>query len=336
MFKTQILKPTKQNIELAKAALLNGDLVGMPTETVYGLAANALDSSAIEKIFIAKNRPQDNPLIVHVHKDYDLNSLVKSIPNNAKKLIKHFTPGPLTIIFESKGTISPLVSRGLGTIAIRIPNHKVAAKLLKQSNLPLAAPSANISSRMSATTAQEVYDELAGKLPVILDGKKCSVGIESTVIDVTSEIPTILRPGIITKKQIEKVIGTVNEKTKLVEGQKVQSPGMKYKHYSPSVPVYVAKRDQINQVLQAYKGQTDSNKNPVIIYQNNDKHYFKNYNTVLIGKNNVVSAKKLYTALRVAEKQYDYIFIYETSKNDIGDSVMNRILKMNSENNSLS
>lgn len=327
-FNTKILKPTKKNIELASQELKGGNLVGMPTETVYGLAANAFSEEAVSKIFIAKNRPQDNPLIVHVHKNYNIYSLVSDVSPMAKKLLNAFTPGPITLVFKSKGSVCESVSKGLGTIAIRIPEHKVAQKLLKTCNLPIAAPSANISSRMSATNAKAVFEELNGKLPIILDGKSSKIGIESTVVDVTGEYPIILRPGKITQNMIERVVNQVTEKTVYEKNQKVVSPGVKYKHYLPSVPVYVAKEGEYEEANKVYNSLKAKNLNPIIVCLKNEKKHFKNNQVAVIGANSISLAKNLYSFLRKLEKEYSHIIIMSVNNQGFGLSVMNRINKM--------
>lgn len=329
-YNTKILKPTKKNLALAAQELKNGNLVGMPTETVYGLAADAFNEEAVNKIFIAKNRPQDNPLIVHVHENYNINALVSDITPIAKKLLRTFTPGPITLVFKSKGTVCESVSRGLNTIAIRIPEHKVAQKLLKECNLPIAAPSANISSRMSATSAKAVYEELNGKLPIIIDGKKSKIGIESTVVDVTGEHPIILRPGKITQSMIERVVNQVMQKTVYEKDQKVLSPGVKYKHYLPSVPVYVAKQGEYSDAVRVYNKLKVQNLRPVIVCLKYEKKFFKQQQTAVIGANAIGLAKNLYSFLRKLEKEYSHIIIMSVKNEGFGLSVMNRINKMHS------
>ena len=180
---TLILKPDEKSLASAKQIIASGGLVAFPTETVYGLGANAFDGDAVKTIYEVKGRPQDNPLIVHVHKDYDISRIVCDIPDYAKKLAEKFLPGPLTMVFKSIGSVSPVVSCGLDTVGIRVPSHPDAQKFLKAVDLPIAAPSANVSKHVSPTTARHVYADLNGKIPLILDGGKCTGGIESTVRD---------------------------------------------------------------------------------------------------------------------------------------------------------
>jgi L-threonylcarbamoyladenylate synthase len=302
----------------------------MPTETVYGLAANAFDEQAVQSIFVAKNRPQDNPLIVHVHKDYDINSLVEEVTPLAKILLKHFTPGPITLVMKSNGKVCSAVSRGLSTVAIRIPSHKIAQKLLKECNLPIAAPSANISSRMSATTAIAVKQELDGKLSFILDGGTCKVGIESTVVDVTGTEPIILRPGKITKEELLKVVNSVDEKTKYKEGEKVFSPGVKYKHYSPNIPVFVCPSGNYQLAKTVYADMLSKNLKPLVLCMQHEIKNFKLLTVKSMGGTVSAVARNLYSSLRDAEQHYSSVVLCAVSNNGFGSAVLNRMSKMNS------
>ena len=196
---TLLKKITPQSLKEAKEILLSGGAVAFPTETVYGLGADARSDDAVEQIFRIKGRPSDNPLIVHVHSDYDLSRLVKNVKPYVQALREAFLPGPLTLVFESRGTVSPKVSCGLETLAVRVPSHAGAQELLQYVDMPIAAPSANISKHVSPVTAEHVYADLAGKVPLILDGGQCSGGIESTVCDVTGDIPVVLRSGLISQ-----------------------------------------------------------------------------------------------------------------------------------------
>ena len=243
MMNTLHLSDTQQDIEKAAAILHDGGLVAMPTETVYGLAANALDGAAVRRIFEAKGRPMDNPLIVHVAEFSDIArlGLVAEIPEKAKKLADAFWPGPLTIIMPKGAVIPDEVSAGLSTVAIRIPSHPTAQTLIKSSALALAAPSANTSGKPSPTTAQHVINDMDGRIDAVIDGGSCSVGVESTVITLAGDVPRILRPGLITKEQIEAVIGDIDVDravlNQLENNEKASSPGMKYKHYAPRTRV---------------------------------------------------------------------------------------------------
>ena len=239
--KTLILDETQT--DTAAKILKNGGVVGIPTETVYGLAANALDGNAVAKIFRAKGRPMDNPLIVHIADFDDIArfGLVKEVPEAAQKLAKAFWPGPLTIIMERTDVIPKEVSAGLSTVAIRFPSHPIAQKIIKKAGVPLAAPSANLSGSPSPTTARHVLNDMDGKIDAVLDGGSSDVGVESTVITLAEDVPRVLRPGGVTVEQLREVLGEVGLDDavlhQLKEGAKAASPGMKYKHYAPRANV---------------------------------------------------------------------------------------------------
>ena len=241
------LTNSQQDIATAAAVLRDGGLVAMPTETVYGLAANALDGNAVRRIFEAKGRPMDNPLIVHIAEIADIErlGLVREFPETARKLAEAFWPGPLTIIMDKGSVIPDEVSAGLSTVAIRLPSHPDARRLIRESGLPLAAPSANTSGKPSPTTAQHVIDDMDGRIEAVIDGGACDVGVESTVITVATDIPRILRPGIITREEIAAVIGDVEVDkavlNKLENNERASSPGMKYKHYAPRATVILVR-----------------------------------------------------------------------------------------------
>ena len=225
--------------------LLCGGIVGIPTETVYGLAANAFDGAAVAKIFRAKGRPQDNPLIVHISEISQLESVVSSVPESAYALAEKFWPGPLSIIMPKGDRIPDEVSCGLDTVAVRMPSHPAARAIISAAGVPLAAPSANLSGSPSPTTAQHVIDDMWGRADAIVDGGACDVGVESTVVTLVGKKPRLLRPGGISLEQLESVLGEVEvDKAVLAElepGQKAASPGMKYKHYSPKARVIIIK-----------------------------------------------------------------------------------------------
>lgn len=246
---TQILQPTEDSILKAARVLREGGLIGLPTETVYGLAANALDAQAVLSIFAAKNRPADNPLIVHVPSPDDAIPLCHISPLS-KALMDRFCPGPLTLLMPRKPTVLPVVNAGLESVAIRIPEHPVAQRVLRACRLPIAAPSANTSGKPSPTTAEHVYHDLRGKLPIILDGGECQVGLESTVIDMTRDIPTVVRPGGITPEMLLEVLPEVRVADSVLrplrDGEKAVSPGMMYKHYAPGGTLSMVKGEQGN------------------------------------------------------------------------------------------
>lgn len=246
---TQLVKITDENrealLEKAAALLKDGQVVAIPTETVYGLAANAFDDAAVREIYNIKGRPADNPLIVHISDLIMLKSVAADLPSAAAALAKKFWPGPLTIVFKKTKEVSETVTCGLDTVAVRMPAQETAAAIIRRAGLPLAAPSANLSGRPSPTTARHVYDDLFGKLPLILDDGPCRVGLESTVVTLQGETPAILRPGIISLEQIREVLPDVVVSPAvsggLKEGALAASPGMKYGHYAPRAQLTIVK-----------------------------------------------------------------------------------------------
>lgn len=237
------LTNSKQDIQTAGKLLKDGELVAIPTETVYGLAADALNGEAVANIFKAKGRPMDNPLIVHIADLSQVDDLVAFVPPVLEDLAKAFWPGPLTVIMEKSDLIPDEVSAGLDTVAIRMPSHPVARAIIKAAGTPLAAPSANTSGMPSPTTAAHVLHDMDGKISAVVDGVPCEVGVESTVLTLCTRVPRILRPGRVTPEDLFDVLGEVEVDDavlgQLAEGAVAASPGMKYKHYSPKAEVYI-------------------------------------------------------------------------------------------------
>lgn len=233
----------ENNPQVVDAAnfLRDNEVVALPTETVYGLGGNAKSDVAVAKIFAAKGRPSDNPLIIHIAEKKQLHTFVAEIPAKAELLMEAFWPGPLTIIFKKKeGVLAETATAGLSTVAVRMPDHPVALALLKSCGLPIAAPSANSSGKPSPTNAQHVLDDLNGKIAGVIDGGATGIGVESTVIDCTEAIPVILRPGGVTKEQLAAVLGEVRVDAALTdEAARPKAPGMKYQHYAPNAPLYM-------------------------------------------------------------------------------------------------
>ena len=225
----------------AGALVRAGQVVAFPTETVYGLGANALNPQAVAKIFAAKGRPQDNPLIVHIARKEDINSLTTGLNANARKIMEHFMPGPLTIIVPKAEIIPDVTSASLDTVGVRFPINKYAQEFILACGCPIAAPSANLSGRPSPTNAQDVLEDMQGKVAGILDGGSCGVGLESTVVDTTSPVPTICRPGGVTYEMLTEVLGAVEIDPALLGDKNFKpiAPGMKYRHYAPKEPVYL-------------------------------------------------------------------------------------------------
>ena len=239
---TEVLEYGARSVSKAVELLRRGQLVAIPTETVYGLAANALDENAVRNIFKAKGRPQDNPLIVHISSIRMLPPLVREIPETAMRLAESFWAGPLTMIFPKSDKIPSVTSGGLDTVAVRMPESEAARAIIKQCGFPLAAPSANLSGKPSPTSAAHVFEDMNGKIPLIVDGGECAVGVESTVVCFRDDVIRVLRPGGITAEmlaefgcvEVDKAVTAQPEK-----GERVLSPGMKYKHYSPKADVYI-------------------------------------------------------------------------------------------------
>ncbi len=244
-YATRLLPGDALGVKEAAALLRAGELVGIPTETVYGLAADALNGGAVSRIFTAKGRPQDNPLIVHIADLDALPLLAAEVPELAARLARAYWPGPLTMIFRKSARIPDEVSAGLATVAVRMPSHPLARAVIREAGTPLAAPSANLSGSPSPTLAAHVMADLAGRIPAVLDGGECAVGVESTVVDVTGKTPCLLRPGGITPAMLAAVAGGVSVHPavtgRLPEGAAAASPGMKYKHYAPKAHVVLVR-----------------------------------------------------------------------------------------------
>ena len=238
---TQRLQP-RDTAEAAEI-LRRGGLLGIPTETVYGLGANALDGTAVKRIFEAKGRPQDNPLIIHVTGAQWLPRYCADVPPLAYVLARKFWPGPLTMILKRRPIIPDETTAGLDTVAVRCPNHPVTLAIIREAGIPIAAPSANLSGRPSCTTAQDVLEDMDGRISGVVDGGPCAVGVESTILDLTCDPPRLLRPGGLPLEDLERLIGKIDVDKAvngaLAEGEKPKAPGMKYRHYAPKAPVTV-------------------------------------------------------------------------------------------------
>jgi L-threonylcarbamoyladenylate synthase len=323
-----VIQPIDSNsLKLSKDILLCGGVVAFPTETVYGLGAIADNDLAIKSIYEIKGRPSDNPLIVHIHKNFDINKLVIDDMPYTKKLRETFLPGPLTMVYKSKGLISPQVSCGLNTLALRVPSHIGCQKFLEYVDMPIAAPSANISKHTSPVTSDHVFKDLNGKIPLILEGGKSDSGIESTVLDVTSEMPVILRSGVITAEMIKEVIGCC-EISKDILMEKVKSPGMKYSHYMPECKTAYFLRYEIDKAIKLYNVYTTLRKKPYILCDNTMAINFTEKNILNLGTTPLEITSNLYYKLREGEEKADIIIGIEL-ESDIGNfsGVSNRMKK---------
>lgn len=318
-------------ITQAADLLMNNEVVAFPTETVYGLGGNAKSDEAIRKIFAAKGRPSDNPLIIHIADKSQLKEFVTEVPAAAERLMDHFWPGPLTIILPyKKGSLSDGATAGLDTVGVRMPDHPVALAIIKKSGLPIAAPSANQSGRPSPTSALHVKEDLAGKIAGIVDGGTTGVGVESTVVDCTMDVPVILRPGGVTKEQLEKVIGEVRVDPALTDvSEKPKSPGMKYRHYAPDAPLYLVdgSREQLQELVN--EGKKEGLKVGILTTKENEDFYDADYIFACGERARLETvAGSIYEALRRFNKEHVDIIYSEMFPNEgVGHAIMNRLMK---------
>lgn len=360
----------KEAIAEASEILQNGGLVAFPTETVYGLGADALNADAAAKIYAAKGRPSDNPLIVHiadtdaVEKLADLETMNRTHPDMVKKahmLMEAFWPGPLTIIFPKLAVVPDGTTGGLPTVAIRMPSHPIAQELIRTSGVSIAAPSANTSGRPSPTTAQHVWEDMDGRIEMILDGGAVGIGIESTIVDMTGTIPTILRPGFITKTMLSEIVGDVTIDPAIIEPDpnlRPKAPGMKYTHYAPkgmlsiveAVADDTASRSSLHSGVKVSYNATEAEtlrvaeKIKALVNEKESQGYkvailttkehaslYKDYQHVMIvgegNKGQTISAR-LYAALRECDREHmEYMYSEAFDQNELGGAIMNRLLK---------
>jgi L-threonylcarbamoyladenylate synthase len=342
--KTEVLRinskrPNESIIARASKLISSGEIVAFPTETVYGLGANALDPLAILKIYQMKGRPSDNPLIVHVADMKTLRRLVNEISPRDMRIIKKFWPGPVTLVLKKSKIVPKITTGGLSTIAVRMPRNKIALALIKRSGFPIAAPSANISGRPSPTNASHVKDDLDGKVKLILDGGSTEIGIESTVIDMTLRTPVILRPGGISKESIEDEIGEVHFHHSLLgprtSTKKInKSPGMKYRHYSPNARVVIVEGSRIRakakiiELTEKLKGEGKK-----VSIMTASKSLKPNVDSVLYMGNTLDTiARNLFANLRKADSDHiDVIVVQGIHYNNTGFAIMNRLKKAAAE-----
>lgn len=323
---TKLFGTSEYDIAEAGKMIAEGKLVAFPTETVYGLGANALNEEAVRNIYLAKGRPSDNPLIVHIAEKEDIVPLVKEVTPKAKALIDAFFPAPLTIILNKSDKVGKVVSGGLDTVAVRMPKNEIARKLIKASGCPIAAPSANTSGLPSPTRVKYVIDDMMGKIDGIIDGGDCEYGVESTVITLATDVPTLLRPGAITKEMIEAVIGEITVAPAVLEGMKndevAASPGMKYKHYAPKAKVVIVNADK-----KEYEKFVNAQKGAFALCFDDDEVTIPK---VTFGRENddLSQAKELFDALReLDEMSAKKVYARIPHKDGVGMAVYNRLIR---------
>lgn len=330
---TRLLGCSAKDLQKAAQLLRNGELIAIPTETVYGLAANALDTQAVSRIFTAKGRPQDNPLIVHIACFEDLAPLVTGIPDTARKLANAFWPGPLTIILRRSALVPASVSAGLDTVAVRMPFHPVARAIIQEAGLPLAAPSANLSGSPSPTTAERVMADMNGRIAAVVDGGECSVGLESTVVDLTGGPLRLLRPGGVTVPALEAATGQSIEVDPAVthalrEGDVASSPGMKYKHYAPKAHVVLVKGSP--QAYASYVNKKAASGEMAVALCFDEEEALLQIPAVTYGRRNdpADQAHRLFEALRrLDDRNASLVYAACPEPDGLGLAVYNRLLR---------
>lgn len=312
-----------------------GGLVAFPTETVYGLGANGLDGEAVRRIFEAKGRPGDNPLILHVAKKSDVKKLWSRVPESARVLMDTFWPGPLTLVYQKSSLVPDEVTAGLPTVAVRMPDNKTALALIREAGVPIAAPSANLSGKPSPTTAQHVREDMENKVDLIIDGGPCRFGLESTVLSLVGE-PTILRPGAVTKEMLEAAWGGVKLAPSVLspmkEGEVAASPGMKYRHYAPQCEVLVAQGDAraaAGKICREYDRRAGMGQNAVIFATAQTQPFYRDRRCVIIGDRNepATMCAQLFARLREYSDKVDVVLAEALPEGDMGLAYMNRLLR---------
>ncbi len=328
-------------LEYAAGILKNGGLVAFPTETVYGLGANALDPEAVQGIYKVKIRPADNPLIVHVTGIEQVKELVRFIPHEAAVLAGHFWPGPLTLVFTKKELVPDITTAGLSSVAVRVPAHPLALKLISRAGIPLAAPSANLSGRPSPTTADHVLEDMAGRIAAVLDGGACSVGVESTVLSLLSSPPALLRPGGVTFEMLEAVLQKKILDLTAGKGEDFKgvppSPGMKYRHYAPRVPLYLvegegsAQKRQLVALSESFTLQ--GRRVGLILFEESEGIFPAPIVKVLSSRKDPrLAAERLFAVLRSMDSlDVDVIVAEGLDEKEMGRAVMNRLRKAATE-----
>lgn len=321
-----------QALEKAGRILQKGGLVAFPTETVYGLGADALSEEAAKKIYAAKGRPSDNPLIIHIADTEHLDKIVKCVPEAAKKLADAFWPGPLTMIFDKSACVPYGTTGGLDTVAVRMPSDEIARELIRQGGGYVAAPSANTSGRPSPTTAQHVYEDMDGRIPLILDGGAVEIGLESTIVDLTEEMPTILRPGYISLEMVKAIVGDAEVDKGLIAGDsgiRPKAPGMKYRHYAPKADLKIVE-GPMDRVITYINEKADGSRRTGIICTEETKDCYPQGDVKCIGsrKNELSIANHLFQVLREFDEDgVEAIYSESFEAPGLGQAIMNRLLK---------
>ena len=345
MIETEVIRvdPERPDPEVMRRAgelIRAGELVAFPTETVYGLGGDALNPGASEKIYAAKRRPSDNPLIVHIADMEHLDRIIRELPPEGEKLARAFWPGPLTMIFHKTDAVPLTTSGGLSTVAVRMPVHRVAAELIRASGGYIAAPSANASGRPSPTSASHVYEDMNGRIPLILDGGSSGIGLESTIVDLTEDMPVILRPGFITQDMLSEAVGEVRLDPGLMDaaasqGVRPKAPGMRYRHYAPRAPLFIVEggeREVTEHIRRLAEEAAASGQCVGIIASDSSAQSYLGTGALIrdIGDRSMdeTIARHLFAVLRDFDReQVDVIYSESFATPHLGMAIMNRLLK---------
>ena len=326
--KTQVLQPTDENLQTCAAHLQSGGVVAFPTETVYGLGADALNGQAVREIYRVKGRPSDNPLIVHVYEMRQIEAVARDISPLARALMAKFMPGALTLVLKKKACVPDCVTGGLDTVGVRMPDHPVCRAFLQACDRPVCAPSANTSTLPSPTKAEHVYRDLRGKIPYILDGGACEIGVESTILDVANDVPRLLRAGGISREELEAVCGCRIE-TYAPSGVAL-CPGMKYKHYAPRAEVLFSAyyADMHAEICRRYDAFVRAGKRPVILCLHGNIPKYATRSTFDMGEDYRGYAHNLFASLRRADDEnFDAVIAEGAPSDGVGEAIINRLVK---------
>lgn len=334
MYMTEIINSKKEYeraVQQAAKMIAAGEVVAFPTETVYGLGGDAMDPLAVAKIFEVKGRPADNPLIVHISEIGQAGLVAREIPPLAHRLIEAFWPGPFTVVLKKRPDVPAITTGGLDSVAVRMPHNVIARDIIRESGRLVAAPSANLSGRPSPTKAEHVFDDLHDRIPLIIDGGECPVGVESTVCDATGDIPVLLRPGGVTAEMIRRVAGDVRVHQAVLGELKEEaaaSPGMKYKHYAPKAEITVVmgrSPDVAEKIAQMYFN-CGSKCAILCLHENVSKYSGKE--VIDLGAGNKEAAHNLFAVLRDIDKQgYEKVFFHAVETDEMGLALMNRMMR---------